>query len=637
MDQLARAYAESFRVFSPPPSLTVSQWADEYRQLSSVSSAEPGRWRTSRAPWTRGIMDAFNDPEIEGIVVKSSAQIGKTEIINNVTGYFIHQDPSPIMILQPTRDDAEDWSKDRLMRGMVDCSPCFSGLIKEAKVKGSGNTIVHKEFPGGQLTVAWSNSESRLAMRPIRILLMDEINKYDTNPGPQGDPVGRAKSRTKNFWNRRWGVFSTPTLIEVCAISSQYEASDQRRFYISCPDCGHKFVIDFFKNIKWDKDENLKHPKYGRHRPETAYCVCLECGAAIPESQKDEMVRNGEWIAEKPGGNVAGFHISELYSSLGGSSWAGIVRRFLEAGKNPSLLQIFYNETLGEAWQMQGETVESSFLYQRREVYEADVPMGAAVLTAGVDVQKDRLEIKIKGWGVGEESWDVEYLQLFGDPSGEQVWKELDEVIYRTFKHESGINLRVVCTFVDSGGHHTQQVYKYCKARWQQFIFACKGRANTPGQPLPIVGRPSELTGHKLFTVGVDTAKQLIYRRLIISKPGHGYCHFPQKPAWDEEYFAQLTAEKQVVRYKDFRPRIEWRQMRDRNEALDLEVYALAALEARKVDLVKAHAAIMARIVPQQEVKPVEPKIVTTSTTPPPVNNPKTMRGNNSFVGNWRF
>lgn len=633
---LDQAYREAFAVFSPPPSLTVSEWADTYRQLSSVSSAEPGQWRTSRAPWTRGIMDAFNDPSIEGVVIKSSAQIAKTECINNVAGYFIHQDASPIMVLQPTRDDAEEWSKDRLMRGMIDCSPCFYGLIKEVRVKGSGNTIVHKEFPGGQLTVAWSNSESRLAMRPIRILLMDEISKYDSNPGPQGDPIDRAKSRTKNFWNRKWGEFSTPTLVETCAITREYEASDMRKFYVPCPHCGEKFVLDFFKNIKWDQDTGTLHPKFGKHHPETAYCVCLACGGVIHERDKDSMVLQGEWIAEKPGGNIAGFHISELYSSLGGSSWAKIVEKFLKCKKNNSALQNFYNETLGEAWQLQGETVESSALHQRREVYVAEVPAGACVLTAGVDAQRDRLEVKVKAYGPGEESWDVAYMQLLGDPLKEQVWADLDAVITKGYEHEYGMKLRVVCTMVDSG-YATQQVYKYCKARWQSFVFACKGRANSPGNSLPIVGRPSELNGMKLFIIGVDTAKQLIYRRLMLPEKGAGYCHFPHNTAWDEEYFSQLTGEKLVIRNKDFRPRMEWKKLRDRNEALDLEVYALAALEARRVDLVKAHLSLQARIpkTEKPEIK-IETQPVVKASQPPAPPPTSRLRGNNSFVGSWK-
>lgn len=645
MNPLAQAYQESASVFLPPPDLTVSEWADRYRYLSGGSSAEPGRWRTSRAPWLRGIMDAFVEPDIEGVVVKSSAQIGKTETIGNVIGYFVHQDPSPIMIVQPTRDDAEDWSKDRLSAGLIDVTRELRERITDERRKGE--TLVHKRFPGGQLTAAWSNSKSRLAMRPIRIVLLDEVDKYNTEPTAQGDPCERAINRTLNFWNRKWGMFSTPTLSKISKIDRSWELSDQRRFHVPCPHCGELFVLDFFKNIRWDKDEAHPHQQFGKHHPETAYCMCPK-GCVIDESDKDHMVLLGVWIPQRPGGKVAGFHINRLYSSLGGESWSAIVARWLQAKDNTDAMQNFYNETLGETWELQGETVETSVLFKRRETYPLDehgelaVPAGVAVLTAGVDVQKDRLEVKVKGWGPGEEAWDVDYRQLFGDPSATDVWEQLDEVLEKRYWHEWGVNLPIIATMIDSGGHHTAAVYEYCKRRMRNWIFPCKGRANQPGAGLPIVGRPSEPSpGVKLFIVGVDTAKAMIYRRFQREQPGPGFYHYPLDPRWDEEHFAQLTAEKLIVKHKDFRPRLVWEALRERNEALDLEVYALAALEARHVDLQRCLKSL--EITSARATEPDVPEeVVVTSPEPAPkpaVTPRRTMpmRGRNNFADWKRF
>lgn len=633
---LVTAFQEAAQVFLPPPTLTVDEWADKFRHLSSVDSAEQGQWRTERAPYLRGIMRAFNEPEIQGIVVKSGAQIGKTSVLGNVVGYFIHQDPSPIMVVQPTKEDAEDWSKDRFMAGMVEVTPCLKSIISDVKVKGE--TIVHKRFPGGQLTVAWSNSKSRLASRPIRILLMDEVNKYPTDPGPQGDPCLRAIKRTQTFWNRKWAKFSTPTLAEICEITKSYLDSDQRKYWVACPHCREFFVIDFFKNIKWDKNEKSLDPKYGKHHPDTAYCLCLNCGAVIPESEKADMVARGEWRAGRPGGNVAGFHISELYSTLGDSSWARIVRQFLDCKGKVIALQNFYNEVLGEAFELQGETVEKASLMGRRELYKAEVPLGVAVLTAAVDVQGDRLEVKVKGWGVGQESWDIHLEQIFGNPITAQPWAKLDEILSKMYRHESLIEIPIICTMVDSGGHHTQQVYNFCKTRMQRWIFPCKGRANVPGQALPIVSRPSEpQTGIKLWNIGVDTAKGLIYSRLRLTDVGPGYYHYPNGAQWDEEHFAQVTAEKFSVVYREYRPRLVWSKTRDRNEALDLEVYALAALEARRVDLVAAHANLLKSAAAEASVPEPEKVIVGAPPEPPARRQQpgRQIRGRSGFVNNW--
>lgn len=616
----------AWNVFAPPPKLTISEWADEFRRLSQIDSAEPGLWRTSRAEYLRGIMDAFNDPAVEGVVVQASAQVGKTQCLNNVCGYFIHQDPSPIMVVQPTQEDATEWAKDRFMRGMVEVTPALRALIRADRTRQNSDTIHHKQFPGGQLTVAWSNSKSRLASRPIRIVLLDEVDKYATDPGPQGDPVMRAINRSKTFWNRKYGMWSTPTLKGLSRIEKERLLGDNRQYFIPCPDCGEFFTLNFRENIRWDPD-----------KPETAHCICTNCGVSIPENKKAWMVERGKWIAQNPGGSVASFHINELYSSLGGSSWAAIAKKFLAAKGDSVSLQNFINETLGETWEMQGDTVESHVLHRRREDYPAEVPASMCVLTAGVDVQRDRLECSVWGYGPGRESALIDHRILTGNTAEDQVWHDLDGVLTKSYRHESGIDLVIVGAFVDSSdGVVTQRVYRYCKERATRYIFSCKGRANQPGNALPIVERPRRLqSGAFLYTVGVDTAKGQLYSYLRLDKPGPGYVHFPKKDWCDEEFCKQITAEKLIMHKKEYRPRLEWVKMRERNEALDCAVYALASLESRRVDLVLAMMHLKKRVA-ELTPKPEEPIIA--GSIPPPIMQQQQQRSapqRRTIKNNW--
>lgn len=620
------------RGFAPPPRLTVSQWADEFRFLSSRDSAEPGKWCTARAEYQRGIMDAFSDPEIERIAVIAAAQTGKTQgLILNSLGFVIDQDPGPILVVQATRDDAEEFSKDRFTEGLITVTPVLRGKIRDDKRKGQQETLVHKTFPGGQLTIAWSNSPSRLSSRPIRYVFLDEIDKYNVHP-KQGDPIERAIKRTSTYWNRKIAMVSTPTLRGMSPIESAYERSDRRRFHVPCPECGELGVIGFFPedaypdgggfHIAWPKDPD------GTHHPELAYAVCHRCGAAIEAHKRDEMVMHGTWIAENPGGNTAGFHLPEMYSPW--VSWAETAERFLKVKENVAELRTFYNEHLARTWEEKGEAeVKESALMERVEEYPAPVPAGACMLTAAVDVQPDRLEVGVHGWGPGEESWAIDYRKFFGDsskvvgiPGSPTVWEQLDQYLDTRFEHESGLRLSISCTLIDSAGHNTKAVYQFCKTRRLRRIFASIGRGNTPGQVRPIISNPTKLkNGCLLFTIGVDTVKESLYRRLLIEVPGPQYCHFPKKeatpPQYDAEYFRQLTAEKLVSEMRDFRPHNVWKKIRARNEALDVFVYAMAALELTGTDLDKAKAQLEAtaeRVKLQVSLPPGGPPLATAIT-----------------------
>ncbi len=560
-DKLEARLAEAVSLaMKPPPKLTVSEWADTFRVLSSESSAEPGKWSTSRAEYQRGMMDAVSNPDIETVVLMTCAQIGKTELINNVVGYHIHQDPAPMLVVQPTLEMAQTWSKDRLAPCLRD-TPVLSNKVKDPRSRDSGNTTLHKTFAGGHVTACGANSPASLASRPCRIILCDEVDRYPISAGTEGDPVSLAKKRSSTFWNRKIILVSTPTDKGASRIESAYSESDQRKFFVPCGDCGETQALKWGQ-VHWT-DKN----------PYSAVYTCEHCGSAWDDAARFRAIRKGKWQATaEPKGKVAGFHINGLYSP-----WTPLyeaVSDFMNSKRDPMRLKTWINTFLGETWEEQGEQVDEMDLMERAENWGDELPEDVLLITAGVDVQDDRLEIEIVGWGRGEETWSLAYETMYGDPSSAELWNRLDVTLGRKFEHPTlgEMVIRSVC--VDSGGHYTQQVYNYARLRAGRRVFAIKG---VGGEGKPIVGRPSKNNVGKvpLYAIGVDTAKELHYARLRIDEPGPGYCHFPSKR--DEEYFRQLTAEKQVIKYHKGYPTRTWVKTRTRNEALDVRVYAIAA------------------------------------------------------------
>ncbi|MDE3037359.1 MAG: phage terminase large subunit family protein [Pseudomonadota bacterium] len=588
---------------APPPSLLISQWADRYRYLSSEASAEPGKWNTDRAPYQREMMDAVGDPLIETVVIMSSAQIGKTEIINNVIGYHIQLDPAPILLLQPTLEMAEAWSKDRFAPMLRDTS-VLHGLVKDPRSRDSGNTLLHKRFPGGHITMSGANSPASLASRPIRMVLCDEVDRYPVSAGTEGDPVNLAKKRSATFWNRKLVLTSTPTIKGASRIESAFEQSDQRRFHVPCPHCGEYQVLRW-QQVRWNSDDTIQGED--RHRAETAHYVCEHSGCIISDSDKVTMLKSGKWVAGAPFDGIAGFHINEIYSPW--VTFATMVADFLKAKKLPETLKTWVNTSLGETWEEAGESIEADSLLTRKESWGNEAPEDVVVVTAGVDVQGDRLEMEVKGWGIGEESWSLDYKIFYGDPAQETVWKELDAYLQKPVKSKTGLFLNIACTCIDSGGHHTQMVYDFCGKYAMRGVFAIKGMSQAAK---PIIGRPTRNNRYKirLYPIGVDTAKEVIYGRLRITEPGVGYCHFPVER--DREYFLQLTAEKQVTKFNKGVGRREWIKTRARNEALDCNVYALAALKILSPDLEALAAAMPSAPEPNapQDMPPPAPQKV---------------------------
>lgn len=594
-----RLSQKTLSVIAPPKRLTVSEWADSERVLSPEASAESGRWNTSRAEYQRGIMDAFTDPKIETIVWLSSAQVGKTELLLNVIGYFIDKDPSTILLLQPTLEMAQTFSKDRLAP-MIRDTPSITEKVKDSKSKESGNTILHKTFTGGQITMAGANSPASLASRPIRVVLCDEVDRYPASAGAEGDPINLAFKRTTTFWNKKKVLVSTPTVKGVSRIERAFEESDQRRFYVPCPDCNESQVLKW-SNVTWEDG-----------KPETARYNCDHCGSLWSDAQRWSVIKKGAWVAESESRGVAGFALNEIYSS-----WVKLedmAQNFIEAKKSPHTLKTFINTSLGETWEDEGDQIEDNVLLEQCEDY-SQIPKEALVLTCGVDVQDDRLEGEIKAWGVGEESWGIKPFRIEGRPSQKQVWDDLDNIIFANYKREDGVILKVNCTCVDSGGHFTNDVYKYCKARELRRVFAIKG-SSVAGKP--IISRPSTSNKlkTKLFIVGTDTAKELIYSRLQIEEFGDGFMHFNKN--FDEEYFKQLTAEKITTQYsKGFAKRV-WVKTRPRNEALDITVYNLSALAILNPNFEK---------IKTNQNKPKEEK---------QTNKPIRRKSRGGFVNGWK-
>jgi phage terminase large subunit GpA-like protein len=535
--------------WSPPPRQSVSEWANANRRLSPESAAEPGQWDTDRVPYLRGIMDATNDPNIHTIVVMSSAQVGKTEAINNVVGYHIDLAPCPMLLVYPTGETAEDYSKDRLAP-MIRDTPCLDAKVRDVKSRSSNNTLRKKMFPGGLLTLVGANAPAGLRSKPIKIVLFDEVDSFPASAGTEGDPVDLAIKRTTTFWDRKIVMVSTPGIKGVSRIEKAWKESNQQRYFVPCPHC-HKFIHLVWSCVTWDKG-----------KPEM-----LLAGQWRPTWKTDE--------GADPQEGVAGFHLNELYAPWANTTFGDVAKAHVKAvRKGAETLKVWVNTSLGETWEAEGDSVDWEILHNRREQWNGLVPEGVAFLTAGVDIQKDRIELEVVGWGIDDESWSVDYRVLIGDTESPEVWDQLDRALLETYTHATGNELTISATGVDSG-YKTDKVHAFCLKRWSRNVFAVKGEA---GASKPLFVRPARPKPGKcpLFRVGVDTAKDSLYDRLNHTDPGPGYCHFPMERT--EDYFRQLTVEKQITKYSHGHGMKVWiKPSGARNEALDCRNYATAA------------------------------------------------------------
>ena len=568
----------------PDPDYTVSEWADQHRFLSQKAAAEPGRWRTERTPYLREIMDCLSPSSpVQRVVFMAGAQVGKTETGNNWLGYVIDYAPGPMMMVQPTVDTAKRLSKQRIAP-MIDETPRLREKIADARARDSGNTMMVKEFTGGVLVITGANSAVGLRSMPVRYLFLDEIDAYPSDIEGEGDPVALAERRTTTFSRRKIYMSSTPTIKDISRVEREYNNSDQRRFYVPCPHCGHMQWLRW-SQIKWSEDD-----------PQSAAYACEDCGTLIEERYKTEMMANGEWRATAEGdGKTAGFHLSSLYSPLGWKSWASIVEEFIAAKGDAPSLKTWVNTVLGETWEEEySNKIGADGLQARAEFYDPKVlPARVLVVTVGVDVQDNRLAITIYGWGRDEECWAVTHQEIYGDPSRPEVWKQLDDFLLTPLDHELAEPLNIAAACIDSGGHHTHDVYAYARDRrtWghgndKPRIMAIKGQSQ---RGKPAISKPTRVdlnwrgktlkSSAEVWPVGVDTIKAVIYGRLKHNEPGPGYVHFHAELA--AEFFEQLTAEKQITKYVKGFPVREWvKKSGARNEALDTAVYAYAALQS---------------------------------------------------------
>jgi len=586
---IERAWREGL---TPDPLLTVSEWSDRHRMLSSKASAEPGRWRTSRTPYLKAIMDCLSPMSaVERIVFMKAAQLGATEMGNNWIGYVIHHAPGPMMAVSPTVEMAKRNSKQRI-DPLIEESPVLAELIAPARSRDAGNTILAKEFRGGVLVMTGANSAVGLRSMPVRYLFLDEVDGYPSDVDGEGDAISLAEARTRTFARRKIFIVSTPTIAGASSIEREYEASDQRRYFLPCPHCSHRQWLRF-EQLRWEKG-----------RPETAAYVCEACDAPIPEQHKTWMLEHGEWRAMAPenGAKTAGFHLSSLYSPVGWRSWREIAAAWESAVNKESgsaaAIKTFKNTELGETWVEEGEAPDWQRLIERREDYPVGrIPSNGLLLVGGADVQKDRIEASIWAFGRGKESWLVEHRVLMGDTARDAVWKRLGELIAETWSHESGAQLPLARFALDTG-FATQEAYTFVRLVRDPRVMAVKGvpkGAALVGTPTAVdlsQGGKKLRRGIKVFSVAVGIAKLEFYNNLrkaadvledgVTLRYPTGFVHLPKV---DAEFVQQLCAEQLITRRdrNGFAIR-EWQKMRERNEALDCYVYARAAASAAGLD-----------------------------------------------------
>lgn len=555
----------------PDPNFTVSSWADNHRVLSSISSSEPGPWRTDRTPYLKEIMDCLSPSHpCEKVVFMKGAQIGGTECGNNWMGFVIHHSPGPMLIVNPTVETAKRTSKMRIDPAIENC-PALKEKVSDPRSRDSGNTILMKEFPGGVLIMTGANSAVGLRSMPIRYLFLDEVDGYPDDANSEGDPVNLAIQRTATFSNRKIFMISTPTIKYHSRIETAFLEGDQRYYFVPCPDCSE------FQTLKWSQ---VKWPK---GKPEAAYYSCEKCGSVWEDYQKAEILKNGKWVATNPNANnkTISFHLSSLYSPHGWVSFGDIAKEFSDVHKDPPRLQVWTNTKLAETWEdMAGVALDPTGLMKRRENFGIRLPKDIAIITAGVDVQDNRLEVEIVGWGKDEESWSLDYQVIYGDPSTPNLWSDLDKILESNFEHQRELpNFVISATCIDSGGHYTDHVINYCDARKHKKTFAIKGSSAGYGVPIwPPRASQNKRLKKPVYVIGVNDAKETLMQRLRINESGAGYWHFPIER--DAEWFAQITSEIVKTKYVKGRPIRQWQPRREgaSTEGLDCRVYAFAAL-----------------------------------------------------------
>lgn len=588
VNKLNTCLAKILSGMKPPEDLTVSQWADKNRRLTSESSAEVGKWRTSRTPYMFDILDSFTDPLIEHIVVVAASQVGKSETINNMVGYCIDQDPGPILLIQPTIDDVKRYSEMRIAP-MIRETRCLKRKVADPKSRDAANTKRQKSFPGGVLVMTGSNVAHDLSSMPIRYVFGDERDRWATSAGSEGDPWELAVARTRTFYNKKMVEVSTPTVKGASAIENSYNLGTMERWKTQCPHCG-EYVEITFDNIRFEYDAAENGDKKIFHISEIFY-VCPECGGISDEhTMKSQPAK---WVATVPEARehhkTRSFWLTAWVSPW--ATWESIILQFLQAGTDSAKLQVVYNTQFGELWEERGDMASEDDVMARREVYEAEVPDGVLLLTCGVDTQDDRLEYEVVGHRRFGETWGIKKGVILGRPDTEEVWERLDEVLSHKYKFKSGVSLQISLTFIDEGGHFTQEVRQHCLARQYDHVFAIKG-ANRPDIPYTAPPKKQKIVVNGkvigqvwVYEIGVNAGKQKIVDNLRVQSPGANYCHFPLRDDYGKQFFKQLMSEHLAYVPKLKHP-WQWQKIpgHERNEAFDIRNYNLAACEILSPD-----------------------------------------------------
>jgi phage terminase large subunit GpA-like protein len=621
LDRVVKAARRS--ILRPPPRMTLPDWADTYRHLSSAAGAVGGPWQTNRVEVARGPMMAMTEPGVKTITIMCSTQTMKTSILENIIGYFAHLDPCPMLLLQPKDESVDAFSKERVTP-MIQSTPVLRALMGDKRTRDGDDTLRFKRFPGGFLAMVSAGSPTNLAMRAIRIVLLDEIDKYE--PTKEGDPILLAEERMATFTTSALSVrVCSPTWEETSRVYKSYLLGDQRRPYCRCPHCKEELTLNFFDHVHWAKDED------GTHYPDTASIICPHCGTEWSEAdrmriattkfairhyqtkpfvccdelQDPQVLRQWDWdetlqvgyakcrhCGSHPLDNShATFQASKLYSPF--TSTKMLASKWIDSKDDPESRQTFFNTQLGIPFKADvAKEVSGHWLATRREQFPAKVPEGVLTLTFGADVQPEgsnhegRIEVEVVGWGLNEESWSIETKVFEGDPAKPDVWQQFDDYILSGFKHQRGFNMYLQAGCIDSGGHNTQEVYKFARARTGRNVWAIKGSSDKSGSWSP-VWPPAAMerkrkqryrAGYKPVILGVNAAKEAVRQRLLISEPGPGYCHFNVDR--EEWWFDQLTSERLVLEKVGGITSRKWVLPKGRrNEALDCRVYAYAALQ----------------------------------------------------------
>ena len=569
-------------------------------------------------------MDAITDPNVEQVTVMKSARVGYSKILNHIIAYHIHQDPCPIMVCQPTIEDCQGYSKEEIAPMLRD-TPCLHGLVSDPKSKDGNNTLLQKNFPGGTLSLVGSNSARGFRRVSRRIVLFDEVDGYSASAGTEGDQIKLGIRRTEYYWNRKIVAGSTPTIKDFSRIERLFLQTNQMRYYVPCPECNHMQYLKW-SNMKWRDND-----------PDTVAYACEDCGCLIPHSKKRWMVERGEWRATAPGNpKHVGFHIWAAYSYSPNASWSNLVEEFLQSKDDPEQLKTWINTILGDVWEDQyASKVGAEGLMERAslETYNQGTPPSSVLsLCLGCDVQDDRLSMSLWGIGRNEEMYLIDRKVIYGSPSRADLWKQMDEVLMSEYTNEDGKKMKIDSAAIDTGGHFTQEVYQYVRERTQLGLIGVKGMGQKGKPPL---GKPSKVDinfsgkalkrGVQLFPVGVDVIKSTLHNKLKDAEPGEGYIHF--YPTITHDYFEELTAERQVLRYKHgYQERIWVKKSNARNEALDEMVYAYAAWQRllQKYDRRTIFDQFERRLNPSEPKKDSKLSLNRTNSTK-----------NSNFVSNW--